>query len=113
MCGTTPRLRTSADPSVNPPGPRGGSPWARYGRTMINVLYLHSQSEMSGAEFSLLDTLNFLDRARFSPLVILPARGRLSSALDQKAVPYRIMRLRSLKAKNPFPYLFTVVRLFV
>lgn len=54
----------------------------RAGRTARNVLYLHTTSEVGGSDVSLLRLVERLDRARFRPIVALPADGPLVGQLE-------------------------------
>jgi glycosyltransferase involved in cell wall biosynthesis len=52
---------------------------------VINVLYLHNSSEISGVERSLLALWTHLDRSRFRPVLLVPREGilaREARALD-------------------------------
>ncbi len=53
------------------------------------VLYVHNSADIYGASRSLVRLLGVLDRARFEPLVMLPAEGPLADQL--RALPVRVL----------------------
>jgi glycosyltransferase involved in cell wall biosynthesis len=70
---------------------------------MINILYLHETSQISGAEQSLLNLVRNLDRQKFNLFFVLPEQGALVEGLKKEGVPVFLI---------PFPkirYCFGVV----
>ena len=53
----------------------------------INVLSIHGISEIGGAETKLLNILTFLDREKFSPIVVCLKTGTLVSELKAIHIP--------------------------
>ena len=60
----------------------------------VRILYIHNSADIYGASRSLVRLLGVLDRARFEPLVMLPAEGALAEQL--RALPVRVMIFPSL-----------------
>lgn len=58
------------------------------------ILYIHNSADIYGASRSLVRLLGVLDRARFEPLVLLPADGPLADQL--RALPVRVVIFPSL-----------------
>lgn len=58
---------------------------------VMKVAYLDHTIDMGGGEVYLLDLLKFLDRDRFSPIVILPCLGPLSAYLQELSVPVEVI----------------------
>ena len=54
------------------------------GDALINVLYLQSNSEIGGSDVSLLRIVENLDLSRFRPVVVLPSRGPLTKAYEER-----------------------------
>lgn len=52
----------------------------------VKILYVSHSARSGGAEVCLLTLVKFLDRSRFEPVVVLPARGPLRSRLEQAGV---------------------------
>ena len=66
------------------------------------VLYVSPVAEIGGAEKSLLDILDCLDRERFDPVVALPGSGTLKAALDGRHVPTAEVKMeRPKRTWNP------------
>jgi hypothetical protein len=53
---------------------------------MINILYLHETSQISGAEQSLLNLIRNLDRRKFKPSFVLARPGPLVDELHKAGV---------------------------
>ncbi|MFA6384147.1 MAG: glycosyltransferase [Candidatus Omnitrophota bacterium] len=58
---------------------------------MINILYLHETSLISGAEQSLLNLVRNLDRRKFDPSFVLPQEGALADELKSEGVRVFLM----------------------
>ncbi len=65
----------------------------RAGGAPRKILYVSHVSALGGAEHSLLDLLHGLDRQRFAPRVVLPARGGLSRQLEEAGIPFECCAL--------------------
>lgn len=66
-----------------------------------NVLYLHTTSEVGGADVSLVSLVERLDRARFRPIVALPADGPLVARLQQAGCEVLIVdRMKKLTTRH-------------
>ena len=66
----------------------------------ITVLYLHETSQLGGAENSLLQLVDGLDRTKYEPVFICPGEGAFADALDERRVKL-------------YPYDFPPVRMVV
>ena len=55
----------------------------------MRLLFIHNSADIYGASRSLLRLLGRLDRARFEPVVLLPAEGELATWL--RALPVRVI----------------------
>jgi len=68
-----------------------------------NILFVHNNNDLYGAEVILLELLKRLDRNRFYPIVVLPTDtkhiNRLSTRLEQEGVEYRFIRMAVLRRK--------------
>ena len=58
----------------------------------VSVLYLQSNSEIGGSDVCLLRMLENLDLDRFRPVVVLPSRGPLTKALEERGAKVVVMR---------------------
>ena len=61
------------------------------GDRLIRVLYLQSNSEIGGSDVSLLRIVENLDPSRFRPVVVLPSRGPLTKAFEERRAKVVIM----------------------
>ena len=61
------------------------------------MLYLHSSAGRYGADRQLLSIAGGLDRARYRPIVVLPARGELGRLLDEAGVETHVRPLAVLR----------------
>ena len=67
------------------------------------ILYVSAVSEIGGAEKSLLDILDCLDRSRFEPAVVLPGNGTLKDEILKRQIQTADVRIqRFKKTLNPF-----------
>jgi hypothetical protein len=82
---------------------------------MQNILFVHHSNDLYGADIVLLETIKHLDRALFTPLVILPADsqhiGRLAPRLveaNAEAIflPLAVMRRKYFKPGRVAGYIF-------
>ena len=64
---------------------------------MVNVLYLHNSSMISGGERSLLQLWANLDRAVFVPHVVIPSEGPLADEARRAGVDVHISSVPSLR----------------
>jgi len=67
------------------------------GQRQCGILYVSTVSEVGGAEKSLLDLLDCLDRERFCPAAALPDEGTLKQELEARDVPSSIVAFRRFK----------------
>jgi glycosyltransferase involved in cell wall biosynthesis len=66
------------------------------------ILYVSAVSEIGGAEKSLLDILDCLDRSRFEPAVVLPGDGPLKEEIHKRQIQTADVRIqRFKKTLNP------------
>ncbi|MBI2200671.1 MAG: glycosyltransferase, partial [Armatimonadetes bacterium] len=67
------------------------------------ILYVSAAGQVGGAEKSLLDLLDGLDRSRFEPAVAFPAGGDLAEELARREIPLSLVSLsRFRRTWNPF-----------
>ncbi|MFQ5717386.1 MAG: glycosyltransferase family 1 protein, partial [Nitrospinales bacterium] len=52
----------------------------------LNILYTHSSAGLFGSDKSLFYILNYLDKERFRPLVVLPGKGPLVEKLKNAGI---------------------------
>ena len=62
----------------------------------VKVLYVHSSAVLYGSDRTLLHLIQFLDQARFQPVVVLPESGPLVSALEAYGAEVHIIPLSIL-----------------
>ncbi|MCX5815370.1 MAG: glycosyltransferase family 4 protein [Proteobacteria bacterium] len=75
------------------------------------ILYLNRTAEIAGAEISLIELLQNLDRNKYSPLVIVPSVGPFCERLKTIQVPFMIEQFKFFKTTQPLSFLNTVARL--
>jgi glycosyltransferase involved in cell wall biosynthesis len=80
----------------------------------IEILFLHSSSDLYGSDRALLNILSTLDRAKFEPHVILPDFGPLHSELNRLGIQPRVMNYGVLRRKllHPFRFMAYVISSF-
>ncbi len=69
---------------------------------MINILYLHNSSNISGGERSLLQLWAELDRGRFRPFVVLPSEGPFAVEARRSGVEVAFWTCPSWRPWNVF-----------
>ncbi len=57
------------------------------------ILYLSATTHVGGAEISLLNLLEALDRTKFEPIVVCPGEGRLAELLRRRGIRVEILPL--------------------
>ena len=57
---------------------------------IIKVLFIHHTKAIGGAAISMIKTIEFLDRSRFKPVVLLLKRSELANVLEEKNIEYLI-----------------------
>lgn len=67
------------------------------GHRQFGILYVSTVSEVGGAEKSLLDLLDCLDRERFRPAGALPGEGSLKQELEARGTPCSVVPFRRFK----------------
>jgi len=71
-----------------------------------NILFLHPNSEIGGSDVSLLRVVEGLDRARFRPVLALPADGPLVGRFAAAGCTVEIVReMRKLTSRRGYGYL--------
>lgn len=60
---------------------------------MKKILFISHSSEIAGAELCLFDLLANIDKNRYKPLVLLPARGPLADMLEEKQIDIIVFRI--------------------
>jgi len=80
----------------------------------IEILFLHSSSDLYGSDRALLNILSILDRAKFEPHVILPDFGPLNLELNRLGILPRVMNFGVLRRKllHPFGFIAYVISSF-
>ncbi len=82
---------------------------------MQNILFVHHSNDLYGADIVLLETVKYLDRSLFTPLVILPKDsqhiGRLAPRLVEQNtevifLPLGVMRRKYFKPRGIAGYFF-------
>ena len=66
---------------------------------MINLLFIHQSGEMYGSDKTLLFLLKYLDKSRFTSVVILPSEGPLKTALENENIKVVIAPVLKLHRK--------------
>lgn len=66
---------------------------------MINLLFIHQSGEMYGSDKTLLFLLKYLDKTRFTSVVILPTEGPLKIALENENIKVVIAPVLKLHRK--------------
>ena len=77
------------------------------GDRLVMVLYLQSNSEIGGSDVSLLRLVENLDTSRFRPVVVLPSRGPLTKAFEERGAKVVVMggMLKLTTRKGPLYHL--------
>lgn len=78
---------------------------------MIRILCVNASGHIAGAEAMLVDLLAGLDRARFTPLVLLPVEGELSAALRTAGIEARSWPLAAFRSRRELRSPAAVARL--
>ena len=74
----------------------------------VRILFVENAADIGGGNRSLLLLLDHLDRSRFSPLVVCPARGAMTSELDARTVENRVIPKAPPRRLRPLPFLRAV-----
>ena len=77
------------------------------GDRLVRVLYLQSNSEIGGSDVALLRIVENLDPSRFRPVVVLPSRGPLTKAFEERGAKVFIVSgmLKLTTRKGPLYHL--------
>lgn len=78
---------------------------------VFRILYLNTEHEMGGGEWSLLYLVEKLDRKRFLPIVVCTSKGTLVDELNSRNIKVIISSLGRLKSFNQIPVIKTIVKL--
>ena len=87
-----------------------------------NILFVHGNNDLYGADAFLLEIVKRLDRSRFHPIVILPEDmrhiNRLSVELEKNGIEYEFLRLGVMRRKYfnavaIFPFAFQLLMAIV
>lgn len=84
-----------------------------------NILFVHGNNDLYGADAFLLEIVKRLDRARFYPIVVLPTDvrhiNRLSVELESNGVEYRFIRMGVMRRRyfKPFRILQYLAELLI
>jgi glycosyltransferase involved in cell wall biosynthesis len=71
---------------------------------MTNILYIASRTDIAGGEIYLLDMFKYLDRARFTPVVVVPGIGAFSEKLASVGIEYFVSEVDYGWLKPPLPW---------
>jgi glycosyltransferase involved in cell wall biosynthesis len=75
----------------------------------FNILYIANTGQIfGGGEISLLKLLANLDKSKFHPIVVCPAYGSLSEAIQKMGIEVIVIKMETLRKINPF-HLFSSV----
>ena len=78
----------------------------------MKILYFFNSKDVKGGgEISLLELLRYLNKAKFKPLCILPAKGELVHHLKKIKVDYLVVEMPSLRIKNIFQILCSLKKI--
>jgi len=85
------------------------------GRHRINLLYVHSSSQLWGSDRCLYHMLKLIDRHRYQPCVILPRKGPLSERIEALGIDIVYPPCMSVlyRFRNPVNCFFYFVKLFI
>lgn len=78
---------------------------------IIKILYISTESEMGGGEWSLLYLAERLDKKKFLPIVVCPSTGTFPDELEARGIRVIILPLGRIKTLNPIPAVKTIIRL--
>lgn len=68
---------------------------------MINVLFVHSSSELYGSDRSLLNIVRYIDKTKYHPHVMLPCEGPLAVEMNKiPGIEVHIYSVAVLRRKN-------------
>lgn len=76
---------------------------------MINILYFHNHSNISGGEQSLLNLWSNLNRTKFRPFLIIPQKGELERRAIQIGVQVNYRSVCKFRLKNSVKILKTIL----
>ena len=81
----------------------------------INLLYVHSSSQLWGSDRCLYHMLKLIDRRRYQPCVILPRKGPLSEKIEALDIDIIYPPCMSIlyRFRNPVNCFFYFVKLFI
>jgi len=81
----------------------------------INVLYVHSSSQLWGSDRCLYHMLKLIDRRRYQPCVVLPCKGPLSERIEALGIDIIYPPCMSIvyRFRNPVHCFFYFVKLFI
>lgn len=80
---------------------------------MVNVLYLHNSSMISGGERSLLQLWAQLDRRAFTPYLVVPSEGPLVLAAQRLGVEVEVLTAPAIRPWTVFRIVAAARRLMV
>ena len=76
----------------------------------FNILYIANTGQIfGGGEISLLKFLANLDNSKFHPIVVCPAYGSLSEAIQKMGIEVIVTKMETLRKIN----LFHLISLFI
>ena len=76
---------------------------------MFSISYIANTGQIfGGGEISLLKLLANLDKRKFHPIVVCPASGPLSEAIQKMGIEVTVIKMETLRKINPF-HLFSSV----
>lgn len=78
---------------------------------MYKILYVNGSSNIGGAEVSLFNLVNKLDREHFAPVVAIPSGGQFFDKLKKTGIDIKILSLGEFSRKKIFSFLFPTIKL--
>ena len=72
--------------------------------TRKNILYIASRTDIAGGEVYLQDVFAHLDRARFTPIVVVPGKGAFSDRLETLGIECFVSEVDYGWLKPPMPW---------
>lgn len=73
-------------------------------RGRIRIAYISATSELGGAEVSLTQLADAVDRTVFEPVALLPSPGRLTSRLEAANVPISYIPMETRRRRHPIGF---------
>lgn len=76
------------------------------------ILFICPFAEGSGAEEYVFPLVENLPKEKYESLIVIPSTGRLTKRFASLGIKISFVPLNKLKARNPIPFIETVIRLY-